>query len=75
MLTASFFSTCSWPHLPGALCPVLGSSVQRRQRSPEKSPAEGRKDDEGPGEPLLRGKAEQPTREGGCTVFVLCTEL
>lgn len=41
----------------------------------EKSPAEGRKDDEGPGEPLLRGKAEQPTREGGCTVFVLCTEL
>ena len=33
---------------PGVLCPVLGSSLQKRQGSPGKSPAEGREDDKGP---------------------------
>ena len=30
------------------LCPVLGSSVQKRQGSPRRSPVEGHKGDEGP---------------------------
>ena len=31
------------------LCPVFGSSVQKRQESPRNSPADGDKDDEGLG--------------------------
>jgi len=44
---------CSGEASPGVLCPVLGSPVHKRQRSPGKSPAEGHKDDAGPGTPLL----------------------
>ena len=40
-----------WPGkaISGVLCPVLGSAVQKRQGSPRRSPAEGCKDDRGPG--------------------------
>ena len=34
---------------PGVLYPDLGSLVQKRQGSPGESPAEGHKDDKGPG--------------------------
>ena len=35
----------------GVLCPVLSSSVHRRQGTPGESPAESHKDDQGPGAP------------------------
>mgnify|MGYP001852477905 CR=1 FL=1 len=41
----------------GAQCPVLGTSVQKEQRTTGNSPVEGRKDTERPGEPPIRGKA------------------
>lgn len=37
---------------PRVLCPVLGSTVQERQRTTRKSPAEGYKDDKGTGASL-----------------------
>ena len=40
------------------MCPFLGSSFQKRQGSPRRSPAEGHKDDKGPGAFPLSGKAE-----------------
>jgi len=44
---------CPGAALPGVLCPVLGSQGQKRQGSPGRSPAEGHRDDKGPGVPLL----------------------
>jgi len=41
----------------GAQCPVLGTSVQKEQRTTGNSPVEGHKDTERPGEPPIQGKA------------------
>ena len=41
------------------LCPVLGSSVEERQRTSRESPTEGHKDDEEPGASPIQGKAER----------------
>jgi len=39
------------------LCPVFGSSVQKRQESPRRSPAEDHKDYKGPGvSPIYDGR-------------------
>lgn len=53
----SFPSTLPWWGQSGVLCPVQGSSVQKRLQAPEANPAETDKDDEGTGTPLLWGKA------------------
>lgn len=42
------------------LCPLVGSLVQERQETTGESLAEGYKDDEGTGAPLLQGKPETP---------------
>jgi len=43
----------------GALCPVLGSAVQEIQGTCGWSPAEAHKDDQEPGAPAAKGKAER----------------
>ena len=40
------------------LCPVLGSSVKKRQDSLRRSPVEGHKDDKGPEAPPVERKTE-----------------
>jgi len=51
---------CSGEATMRILCPVLDSPVQNRQGSP-RSPAEGHKDDKGPGASPITGKTEELT--------------
>jgi len=44
---------------PRVPCPVLGSLAQERSELTGESPEKGHKDDEGTGESLLQGKAEE----------------
>ena len=55
------WSGLTWTTTPGLTWnPLLGSLVQKWQGSPGESPAEGHKDDKGPGTSPLWGKARWP---------------